>query len=171
MTVYSDEGSEFNWKQYQKWGLKTITVKQSPVIEAKNSHFQRALYRIAKMKKTRNIHELTNLAMTQINRTVSSLTGKAPIENLGEAVTDLSKKYNKKRGKDSGIKTIRRALVPGKDKVRVQRLHEKDKGHYKAYLGVMWSKKLHKVTSKRGNRYVVNKKSYHRDHMTPKYAL
>ena len=76
-----------------------------------------------------------------------------------------AEKYNKKRGKDSGVKIIRRALVPGKDKVRVQQIYDKDKGHYKAYLGKMWSKKLHKVTKKKGNRYVVNKKLYHRDEL------
>ena len=164
--VYSDAGSEFHFKKYREWGMKTIIVKSSPIIENKNAQFQRAFYRIAKMKKSRHIHELTNMAMAQINRTVSSITKKAPVENLKEGVKDLGAKYNKKRGKNSGVKGgKRRALIPGKDKVRIQQIFDKDKGQYKAYLGKMWSKKLYPVTSKKGNRYVVNKKLYHRDHL------
>ena len=165
MQVFSDLGAEFEWKKYRSWGLKTITVKHDPWIEAKNAMFQKAFYRIAKMKKTQKIHELTNLAMAQINRTVSSITKKAPVENLKEGVKELSKKYNKNRGKGTGVKVIRRALVPGKDKVRTQQIYDKDKGHYKSYLGVMWSKKLYPVKSKKGNRYVVSGKSYHRDEL------
>ena len=166
MQIYSDQGSEFHWKKYREWGMKTILVKSSPIIEAKNAMFQRALFRISKMKKTKNIHELTNMAMAQMNRTVSSVTKKAPVENLKEDVKALGTKYNKKRGKNSGVKGgKRRALVPGKDKVRIQQLFDKDKGQYKAYLGKMWSKKLYKVTSKKGNRYVVNKKLWHRDQL------
>jgi hypothetical protein len=165
MTVKSDMGSEFNWKKYQQWGLKTITVRRDAFIEAKNSHFQRVLYRLAKMNTTRDLHALTSKAMTQMNRTVSSVSKKAPVENLKENVTDISKKYNAKRGKDSGVKIKKKALVPGKDKVRVQLKWAKDKKMYKAYKGKMWSKRNYVVKAKKGSRYTVNGKTYHRDEL------
>ena len=165
MTVKSDMGSEFDWKKYQSWGLRTITVRRDAFIEAKNSHFQRVFYRLAKMNTTKDLHKLTEKAMIQMNRTVSSVSKKAPVENLKENVTDLQKKYNAKRGKDSGVKVKKKALVPGKDKVRVQLQWNKDKKHYKAYQATMWSKRTYVVKAKRGDRYTVNNKSYHRDEL------
>ena len=133
------------------------------VIENKNSHFQRVLYRLAKMKKTKNLHKLVKDAQKVVNRTQSSLTKKTPLENATEATTELSEKYNKKRGKDSGIKIHRRALVVG-DKVRVQLKFKKDKGiGFKAYKGDQWSKRTYKIQTKRGNSYKVQGKFRHRD--------
>ena len=166
MTVFSDQGSEFAWKTWNKWGLKTFVVKMSPIIEGRNSHFQRILYRIGKMKKTKNIHTLTAMAMAQLNRTVSSVSKKAPLENVRETQKDIAEKYNKRRGKDSGTKIKSRPLVPGKDKVRIQLIYPKDKPiKYKAYKGIMWSKRSYVVKSKKGNRYIVNGKLRHRDEL------
>jgi len=166
LTVFSDSGSEFAWKTWKKWGIKTFVVKMSPIIEQRNSAFQRIFYRVAKMKKTKNIHKLTALAVAQLNRTVSSVSKKAPIENLKATEKDVAEKYNKKRGKGSGAKIKSRALVPGKDRVRVQLIHAKDKAiKYKAYKGIMWSKRLYSVKSKKGNRYIVNGKLRHRDEL------
>jgi len=166
MSVKSDSGSEFDWKKYEQWGLKTFIVKQDPFIEGKNSHFQRVLYRIAKMGKTKDIHKLTSLAMKQVNRTQSSITKKAPLDNIKEGQKTLAKQYNKKRGKDSGVKIRLRPLVPKVDKVRIQLLHEKDKGSfYKAYHAKLWSKRHYLVNTKKGNRYTVNRKLYHRDQL------
>ena len=165
LVVKSDMGSEFDWKKYQSWGIRTITVRRDAFIEAKNSHFQRVLYRLAKMNTTKDLHKLTEKAMIQMNRTVSSVSKKAPVENLKENVTDLQKKYNAKRGKDSGVKVKKKALVPGKDKVRVQLQWSKDKTHYKAYQATMWSKRTYVVKSKRGDRYTVRNKTYHRDEL------
>ena len=118
------------------------------------------------MKKTKDIHKLTQMAMAQLNRTVSSVSKKAPVENIRDPESKVSEKYNKKRGKDSGVKIKRRALVPGKDKVRIQLIHKKDKPvKYKAYKGIMWSKRAYAVKSKKGNRYVVNGKLRHRDEL------
>ena len=103
--------------------------------------------------------------MKVINRTQSSITKKAPIENIKETSTDLAKKYNRKRGKDSGIK-IRRAPLKKGDKVRIQKIYPKDKGvGYKAYKSNMWSKRVYLVQEKRGNRYLVNGKLKHRDEL------
>jgi hypothetical protein len=166
MSVKSDAGSEFQWALYRKWGLKTIIVKSDPFIEGKNSHFQRVLYRIAKLGKTTDIHELTALAVKQLNRTQSSITKQAPVESVKEGTKSLAEKYNKRRGPGSGVKVKKRKLVVG-EKVRYQLLKDKDKGHYKAYLGLMWTKRAYKITAKRGDRYVVAGKSFHRDELKP----
>ena len=55
--------------------------------------------------------------------------------------------------------------MPGKDKVRVQLKLKKDKVMHKAYQGDLWSKRLYAVKSKKGNYYVVNGKSRHRDEL------
>jgi hypothetical protein len=164
LVAYSDAGKEWNIKLYNSWGIKTVILKRSSVVEQKNSHFQRVLYRLAKMLKTKSLVVLVKDSMKVVNRTVSSLTKKAPIENIKETQGDLSKKYNKKRGKDSGIKIKRKALDVG-DMVRIQRIHDKNKAFYKAYRGKLWTKRRYKVAQKKGNRYKVNKKFYHRDEL------
>ena len=162
---FSDQGSEFSFKTYNSWGVKTIQLKRSSVVENKNSHLQRVLYRIAKMKKTKNLHQLVKDAQKIVNRTQSSLTKKTPLENANDTTADVAKKYNRKRGKDSGIKIKRRPLVVG-DKVRTQLLFKKDKGiAYKAYKSEMWSKRSYRVQTKRGNSYKVNGKFRHRDEL------
>ena len=156
LSVTMDGGKEFDRERYKKWDIRTRVVKLDPVIEAKNSMFQRALYRIAKMKKTKNIKKLGDMAMNQLNNTVSSITKKTPLENVKESRTELAEKYNKKRGKESGTKIRARALKPGIDKVRVQIIQDKNKGiNFKAYKGKTWSRKLYKVVGKRGNYYTV----------------
>ena len=165
MVVKSDQGAEFDWNKWKTWGIRPIIVKHDAYIEAKNSHFQRALYRVAKTYKTRDLRKLTQLAVTQINKTQSSITKKAPIENAREPTSKLSKRYNKKRGPGTGGEARSRPLVVGKDRVRVQLMYAKDKGiGYKAYKGKTWSKRAYKVTTKLpGGRYKVNRKVYHRD--------
>ena len=163
MTAYSDKGAEWEIPKYKSWGITPIFMRRSPIIEAKNSHFQRVFYKIVKMRKTRDITKLTDQAMKIINRTQSSITKKAPIENIKETTVDLKDKYNRKKGQDSGVIIKRKALKKG-DMVRVQLIYGKDKDKgYKAYRGKMWSKRLYPITNKRGQRYTVNKKSYHRD--------
>jgi len=165
MTAYSDSGAEWELKKYRSWGVTTILVKKSAIIENKNSHFQRVFFRLAKMLKTKSIPSLTDQAMKVVNRTQSSITKKAPIENIKEPSTELAKKYNRKRGKDSGIK-IRRAPLKKGDKVRIQKIFPKDKGvGFKAYKSQMWSKRFYRVQEKRGNRYRVNGKLMHRDEL------
>ena len=70
------------------------------------------------MMKTKSLVVLVKDAQKVVNRTVSSITKKAPVENIKEEQSELSKKYNKKRGKDSGIKIKRKALKVG-DMVRI----------------------------------------------------
>ena len=163
--AFSDSGKEFNWKQYNEWGVKTRQLRRSSIVENKNSHLQRVLYKLAKMKKTKNLSKLIKDAQKVVNRTQSSLTKKSPLENTKEMTTNLTEKYNKKRGKGSGIKIHRRVLVPKKDFVRIQLLFNKDKAFYKAYHGKMWSKITYRVQAKRGNTYKVNKKFRHRDEL------
>jgi hypothetical protein len=162
---YSDKGAEFNFKTYNSWGVRTVQLKRSSVVENKNSHFQRVLYRIAKMKKTKNLHELVKDAQKVVNRTQSSLTKKSPLENAKDVTSVVAEKYNRKRGKDSGIKIKRRPLVVG-DKVRTQLLFKKDKGvSFKAYKAQTYSKRAYKVQGKRGNTYKVQGKFRHRDEL------
>jgi len=159
---FSDHGKEFAFKTYESWGVKIFKVKMSPIAEAKNAQFQRALYRIAKMNKTKNLHALTKKAMKIMNRTQSSVTKKAPIENIKEPTSNVAEKYNRKRGKDSGIKLKAKALKVG-DRVRIHLVSKKKKAFYKAYKMGNWSKQIYVVQTKRGNRYKVNNKLHHRD--------
>jgi len=162
---FSDRGKEFNFKQYETWGVRTRQLKRSSVIEARNAFFQSVLYRLAKMKNTTSIQKLVKDAMDITNNTQSSLTKKTPLENTEDKVVDVSKKYNKRRGKDSGIKIRRKALQVG-DKVRYQLLGDKDKGiGYKSYKSILWSKRAYKVQQTRGNRYKVFGKFFHRDQL------
>ena len=116
------------------------------------------------MFKTKNLHELTKKAMKIMNRTQSSVTKKAPIENIKEPTSNVAEKYNRKRGKDSGIKLKAKALKVG-DRVRIHLISKKKKAFYKAYHGKMWSKITYRVQAKRGNTYKVNKKFRHRDEL------
>ena len=163
--IFSDRGSEFAFKTFESWGARTVQLKRSSVVEAKNSHFQRVLFRIAKLKKRTNLKKLVRDAMAITNRTQSSLTKQTPLENIKEKQSDVATKYNRKRGKDSGIKVRARPLVVG-ETVRYQLLGEKDKSvGYKAYKAVLWSKKSYKVQAKRGNRYKIRGRFFHRDQL------
>ena len=64
--------------------------------------------------------------MDVVNRTQSSLTKKAPIEAIEEKQSDLAEKYNKRRGKGSGVKVKLRPLKPG-EMVRLMLLKDKEK--------------------------------------------
>ena len=152
---FSDDGVEFNFKLYNSWGIRTKILKRSNIIEAKNAHFQRVLYRIAKMQNTRSIKKLVKDAMGILNKTQSSLTKKAPVENIKEPVETLQKKYNKKRGKDSGGKVKLKPLKIG-DKVRVDLIGPKQTSFYKTYKGKTWSKKTFTVLAKRGPKYKID---------------
>ena len=170
MHALSDHGDEFNFKLYTTWGLRNKQVGRAPLIEMKNSQFQRALYRVAKMKNTKSIHKLVKSAMTIVNRTQSSLTGVSPVDALTMSVVTLADKYNKRRGPQSGGKIRARPLVVG-DMVRIMLLKEKDKGStfYKAYKGKSWSKRRYEVLKKRRNKYKITTSSgtrfYHRDNL------
>ena len=171
MHATSDSGSEWDVKKYKEWGLRVKFLARAPLIEQKNKQIQAALYRISKMKKTKNIAALVKLAMTVVNRTQSSLTKVAPIEAISEKQTVLAEKYNKKRGKDSGVKLKLRPLKIG-EFVRLQIISDKKRGgeFFKAYKGESWSRRRYKVLAKRGNRYkldVNGKKFYHRSELKP----
>ena len=161
--IVMDRGKEWDIKKYQSWGVRTRYVKSSSIVESKNSFYQRTLYRISKMKKTTNLQKLVRSAMDITNNTRSRLTKKTPLENTKEDVKEVSKKYNRNRGGDT--KPRIRDLQKG-DMVRIQKLSDKDKGiAYKAYRGMLFTKQSFAVQAKRGQRYKVNGKFYHRDQL------
>ena len=163
---FSDHGNEFDFKQYNKWGVKTVQLARESLIEKKNSQFQAALYRIAKMNISLNIAELIKRALQIVNRTKSKLLKVAPFEAIDVAEGDLSEKYNKKRGKGSGIIVKGRVLKVG-DMVRLNLIGPKKTSFYKAYKGLQYSTKRYKVLAKKGIRYKIDgpkgKRFYHRD--------
>ena len=159
-TIYSDKGREFSFPTYAKWGIKTIQLARSPIIEAKNAFFQRNLFRLAKMGETTNLKKLIAQATDLMNKTVSKNTGKAPEEVLEDTTAEVAKKYNAKRAK--GGKSRLRDIVPGVDKVRINLIGPKNPMDFKAYKAKTWSKKIYPVKKKRGKRYLVNKKYYAR---------
>ena len=152
---FSDNGHEFNFKLYEKWGLRLRQLPRASLIENKNAQFQSALYRIAKLNISKSIDELIKRALKIVNRTKSRLTKKAPFENAKEENADLSTKYNKKRGKGSGLKVKMRPLKIG-EMVRVNKVGAKKDSFYKTYKGQTWTKKRFKVLAKRGNRYKID---------------
>ena len=80
MFAVSDKGDEFAFKLYKKWGLRHKTMDRASLIEAKNAHIQRVLYRIAKMGISRDIKELLKMTQDVVNNTKSSLTKVTPNE-------------------------------------------------------------------------------------------
>ena len=162
-TIYSDKGREFSFPTYEKWGVKTVQLARSSIIEAKNSHFQRVLFRLAKMENTRNLKELISQSMTIMNETVSKNTKRTPLENLEDATAAVAKKYNAKRAKAG--KSRLRDIIPGKDKVRINLMGPKKELGSKAYKGTTWSKRIYTVTKKRGEKYLVNRKYYNRSEL------
>ena len=165
----SDSGSEFNFKLYKQWGLRTKQVARGPLIEQKNSQLQRQLFRVAKFKNTKNLAKLIKDSTDICNRTQSSITKVAPFEALEMPLAELVRRYNKKRGAGSGGKIRARPLKIG-EFVRLVLLKDKEKKNYtfhKAYKGVSYSKQRYKVLQKRGSRYKIDgpsgKKFYHRD--------
>jgi len=170
MFAQSDDGDEFAFKTYKKWGLRHKVVDRASLIESKNAHIQRVLYRIAKMGITHDIKELVKMTVNIVNNTQSSLTKVTPNQAAGLPQTDLSKVYNLKRGKGSGVKVKDRPFQKG-DKVRYNLLKAKEKGgqFYKAYKGKTWSKKAYEILQKRGNTYKIDlgdkKKFFHADNL------
>ena len=159
-TIYSDKGREFSFPTYEKWGIKTIQLARSPIIEAKNAFFQRTLFRLAKMENTQNLKKLISQATDIMNNTVSKVSKRTPLENLAESAGSVAEKYNAARAKAG--KSRLRDIVPGKDKVRINLVGPKKGLDHKAYKGKTWSKKIYQVAKKRGERYLVGKKYYHR---------
>ena len=159
-TIYSDKGREFSFPTYEKWGIKTIQLARSPIIEAKNAFFQRTLFRLAKMENTRNLKQLITQATDIMNNTISKVSKHTPLENLAEKTGSVAEKYNKVRAKAG--KSRLRDIIPGTDKVRINLVGPKKGLDHKAYKGKTWSKKIYSVSKKRGVRYLVDKKYYHR---------
>jgi hypothetical protein len=161
----SDKGSEFDFKLYKKWGVRTKQIQRSALIENKNAHIQRVLYRIAKMQKTTKIVELVKRTMAIVNKTQSSITKISPNEAKSVGNKVLAEKYNKNRGKDSGVKLKAKPLKIG-DMVRLNKIGVKKDSFYKAYKGA-WTKQSYKILTKRGDRYKIDgpkgKMFYHRE--------
>ena len=123
----SDFGSEFDFKKYKTWGLRTKQIARASRIEMKNKQIQAALYRIIKMNNSKHIATLIKNAMTIVNRTQSSLTKVAPLEAISKDTAGLVEKYNKRRGKGSGVKIKLRKLNVG-EMVRLQIISDKKRG-------------------------------------------
>ena len=162
-TLFSDKGREFSFPTYERWGITTLQLARSPLIEAKNAFFQRTLFRLAKMGTTRNLKKLISQSMTILNKTRSENTKKTPLENLLDPTAAVAKKYNTKRQR-AGASRLR-AIVPGKDKVRINIVGPKKSLDFKGYKGMSWSKKVYSVTKKRGAKYLVNGKYYTRSEL------
>jgi hypothetical protein len=166
LVVFSDKGKEFDFVKYKSWGIRHVQLAREPLIEKKNSQFQAALYRVAKMNISLEISELIKRSLNIVNRTKSKLLKMAPFEAINVPEGTLSIDYNKKRGKGSGIKVKARELIVG-DMVRLNLVGMKKTSFYKAYKGDQYSTQRYEILTKRGNRYKINgpdkKKFYHRD--------
>ena len=162
----SDSGAEFDFEKYKTWGIRLRQLKREPLIEKKNSQFQAALYRVKKMNLSKSLKDTIDRALKIVNRTKSKQLKIAPFEAVSVANRELSEKYNKRRGKGSGVKVRARPLQVG-EYVRLNTIGPKKDSFYKAYKGKQWSKVRYKVIAKKGNRYKINGpkgfKFYHRD--------
>jgi hypothetical protein len=162
----SDKGGEFDFALYKTWGIRLKQLARSALIENKNAQFQRALYRLVKLNQTNRLRVLVKSAMSIVNKTQSSLTKKTPEEAAKTNNLQLADGYNKKRGKESGMKIKARALKK-EDMVRINLIGPKKDSFYKSYKAKTWSVQLYRILGRRGQTYLVNgpkgKKYYHRD--------
>ena len=142
-TGVSDHGVEFDFELFKKWGMKIRLVPRGGRIEQKNAHIQRVLYRIAKLGKTKSIHELVEMVQENINN--------SPTKNK-QTPNEIA--AGEKQGKPLKLDTSKQRYVKLKfgDKVRVDITDHKKEMGYKGYKG-SWSREVYTVKSKNSKTY------------------
>ncbi len=162
--IRSDAGSEFKSKTqdlFKELGIRHKFVKSGNRIEQANKTYQKIWYRLMRLGRG-DIAELDVQAQAIFNNTLSSISGRTPLEAVGTDDTVLMKRFNDSRKK----KVPKYMQVPIKkgDRCRylLQSVRGKGAGHielgYKSYRGKHWSAEVHTVV--KTQRYEVHEGVY-----------
>ena len=158
--IRSDSGSEFKSDTaavFKELGIRHKFVKSGNRIEQANKTFQKIWYRLMRLGRG-DISELTVQAVAIFNNTLSSITGKTPLEALDADDKVLSTAFN-----DNRRKVAKYLAVPIAKGDRCRYLLDTiigKHGHalaYKSYRGKHWSAEVHtvvKLNSREGTYYV-----------------
>ena len=148
--IRSDKGSEFKAETQdvmQKLGIKHQFVKQGNRIEQANKTWQKIWYRLMRLGRG-DLAELDTQAQAIFNNTISSVTGKTPLEAVGEndkVLTEAYQKYQKKKRKAA----YKAEKIEVGDLCRYVITAEVGKSgkalKYKSYRGKHWSMRAYPV--------------------------
>ena len=166
--IRSDSGSEFKAETQQvlkQLGIRHKFVKSGNRIEQANKTWQKIWYRLMRLGRgdlrgRDGRLKLDTQAHAIFNNTLSSVTGKTPLEALDADDNALSAAYNEARKKRK-VPKYKAVLIKKGDRVRyllqdVVGKYGKALG-YKSYRGKHWSAKVHtivKVNEQTGKFYV-----------------
>jgi len=149
--IRSDKGSEFKSETQnvmERLKIKHRFVKSGNRIEQANKTYQKIWYRLMRLGRG-DLAELDTQAQAIFNNTISSVTGKTPLEALDTPDKILTEKYSKyqKRKRVAKYKAVK---IEVNDLVRyvltkVTGKHGEALG-YKSYRGKHWSMKAYRVT-------------------------
>ena len=162
--IRSDKGSEFLSKTqilFKELGIRHKFVKSGNRIEQANKTFQKIWYRLMRLGRG-DLNELDVQAQAIFNNTLSSITGRTPLEALDADDLVLSKAFNASRKR----KVPRYMQKPIKKGDRCRYLIESVRGKsatqielgYKSYRGKHWSAEVHTVVKTK--RYEVHPDVY-----------
>jgi hypothetical protein len=138
-TIYSDMGSEFDNKEFQKvldkYNIKIIfAIDHAPFVESFNRTMKNRLYKYMALHRTDNWAKALDKVLDGYNNTPHSSTGIAPNdiddENIGTAYLKMMEKK----------KSFKYPKIHIGDTVRIPVTHKVDKGYKQ-----QWSYELHEV--------------------------
>ena len=150
----SDSGSEFKSKTKEmlaSLGIKHRFVKSAGRLEQANKTFQKIWYRLLRLGRGSTLNELDQQAIAIFNNTISSITGRTPLEAIETEDSVLVKKYkeNSKKKRKAKYKVVPiekgdrcRYLI---DSVRGKNAPKVYELGYKSYRGKHWSADVHVV--------------------------
>ena len=150
----SDSGSEFKSKTKEmlaSLGIKHRFVKSAGRLEQANKTFQKIWYRLLRLGRGSTLNELDQQAIAIFNNTISSITGRTPLEAIETEDSVLVKKYkeNSKKNRKAKYKVVPiekgdrcRYLI---DSVRGKNAPKVYELGYKSYRGKHWSADVHVV--------------------------
>ena len=159
----SDSGSEFKSKTKEmlaSLGIKHRFVKSAGRLEQANKTFQKIWYRLLRLGRGSTLDELDQQAVAIFNNTLSSVTGRTPLEALETDDAILVERYNKYRKKRREPKYKAVELKKGDrcryliDTVRGKHAPKMYNLDYKSYRGKHWSD-VHTVVKIHDGRYYV----------------
>ena len=168
--IRSDAGSEFKAETgdlFKELGIKHRFVKSGNRIEQANKTFQKTWYRLMRLGRG-DLNELDVQAVAIFNNTLSSVSGKTPLEALDADDRVLATKYaafykNRKKAKYKVVPIN----VGDRCRYLIQAVVGKH-GHalaYKSYRGKHWSADVHTVVkyNEHTDKYYVGSKWRTRD--------
>mgnify|MGYP000011664789 FL=1 len=161
--IRSDSGSEFQSdtkEMLKSLGVRHRFVKSAGRLEQANKTFQKIWYRLLRLGRGSTLDELDQQAVAIFNNTLSSVTGRTPLEALDTDDAILVERYNKYRKKRREPKYKAVELKKGDrcryiiDTVRGTHAPKQYNLDYKSYRGKHWSD-VHTVVKIHDDRYYV----------------